>query len=290
MAAHYGHHTVWVGANDMPRWLASPRYHSGLYDERSGHLDPWKYALGLARAASGLGVRLHEHTPVTCITPGPRVALQTERGEVRASHVLLAGNVYLQQLAPVLAARIMPVGTYMVASERLSPELAQSLIPSRAAVSDTNVVLDYFRLTPDHRLLFGGGISYSTVTPRRLAARMQRRMAATFPALKDVAVEHVWGGFVDVSMNRAPDFGRLGDARGRDASGTSNIYYVQGFSGHGLALAGLAGQLVAQAIDGDASRFDVFARIRHRPFPGGPLLRMPALVAGMAYYRLKDLL
>ena len=119
---------------------------------------------------------------------------------------------------------------------------------------------------------------------------MQRRMAATFPQLKDTKVEYAWGGFVDISMNRAPDFGRLSDVAGDAAEGLSDIYYLQGFSGHGLALSGLAGKLVAEAIGGNASRFDTFARIRHRPFPGGRLLRMPALVAGMAYYRLKDIL
>jgi len=290
MARVYGHETTWIGPADMPGWIASPRYRSGLYDARSGHLHPLKYSLGLARAAAGVGVQVHENTPVTRLVPGATARLQTPSGEVHASHVLLAGNVYLQGVAPVLEARIMPVGTYIVASEALDPALAHSLIPSRAAVSDTNFVLDYFRPTPDHRLLYGGRISYSTATPFRLAQGMQRRMAATFPQLERARVEYAWGGFVDISMNRLPDFGRLAERTGVAGAGLENVYYLQGFSGHGLALTGLAGKLVAEAIDGDASRFDTFARIRHRPFPGGRLLRMPALVAGMAYYRLKDLL
>jgi gamma-glutamylputrescine oxidase len=159
-------------------------------------------------------------------------------------------------------------------------------------VCDTNFVLDYFRPTPDHRMLYGGRVSYSTATPHNLTASMQRRMSTTFPQLKQSRVEFSWGGFVDISMNRAPDFGRLSALM--PASGASrhhaNVYYLQGFSGHGLALTGLAGKLVAEAIDGDASRFDTFARLRHRNFPGGRLLRTPALVAGMAYYRLKDML
>ena len=153
---------------------------------------------------------------------------------------------------------------------------------------DTNVALDYFRPTADHRLLYGGRVSYSTATPANLAASMHKRMAATFPQLAGAKVEFAWGGFVDISMNRAPDFGRLPGAAGARAH--ANVYYLQGFSGHGLALTGLAGRLVAEAITGDAERFDTFARIRHRPFPGGRLLRTPALVAGMAYYRLKDML
>lgn len=286
----YAHETTWIPPADMPRWIASPRYHSALHDPRSGHLHPLKYSLGLAEAAAGLGVQLFEHSPVTQLLPGATSRLVTPAGEVRASHVLLAGNVYLQGVAPLLEPRIMPVGTYIVASEALDPELARSLIPSQAAVSDTNFVLDYFRPTPDHRMLYGGRISYSGATPLNLEASMQRRMAHTFPQLKSTRVEYAWGGFVDISMNRAPDFGRLADVTGRGSKGYENVYYLQGFSGHGLALTGLAGKLVAEAIDGDASRFDTFARIRHRPFPGGRLLRMPALVAGMAYYRLRDLL
>jgi gamma-glutamylputrescine oxidase len=286
----YAHRTTWIPPSDMPRWIASPRYHSGLFDAHSGHLHPLKYSIGLAQAAATLGVRLYEDTPVTRLVPGPTARLETPQGAVRASHVLLAGNVYLQGVAPVLEPRIMPVGTYIVASEALDPALVRSLIPSRAAVSDTNFVLDYFRPTLDHRMLYGGRISYSTATPFHLAHSMQRRMAATFPQLAGTKVEYAWGGFVDISMNRAPDFGRLADVAGGRGAGFENVYYLQGFSGHGLALTGLAGKLVAEAIDGDASRFDVFARIRHRPFPGGRLLRMPALVAGMAYYRLRDLL
>ncbi len=277
---HYSDAGDWIPPAELPQWIASPRFHSGVRDARSGHLHPLKYTLGLACAAAHLGVRIHEHTPVTACTAGTTVQLATPRGTVRARHVLLAGNVYLQDVAPTLAARIMPVGTYIVASRPVAPDLLRSLIPSRSAVCDNNFVLDYFRPTADHRMLYGGRVSYSTATPINLAASMQRRMARSFPQLADVPVEHAWGGFVDISMNRAPDFGRL----------ESNIYYLQGFSGHGLALTGLAGRLVAEAIAGQAERFDVFARLKHRDFPGGRLLRTPALVLGMAYYQLRDLL
>jgi gamma-glutamylputrescine oxidase len=213
------------------------------------------------------------------------VRLHTPQGELRARHVLLAGNVYLQALVPQLQPRIMPVGTYIACTERLPDALADRLIPSRAAVCDTNFVLDYFRTTNDQRMLYGGRVSYSTVAPANLAGSMSRRMVGTFPQLASARIEYAWGGFVDISMNRAPDFGRLPTAGGYAA----NMYYLQGFSGHGLALTGLAGKLVAEAIAGDASRLDVFARLRHRPFPGGRLLRTPALVLGMAWYRLRDL-
>ena len=291
MQRDYGYETTWITPQDMPRWIASPRFHSGIHDPLGGHLHPLKYSLGMAAAAASLGVQVFEESGVTQIVPGRRARLRTLEGSVSASHVLLAGNVYLQGIAPVLEGRVMPVGTYIVASEEIEPTLAASLIPSGAAACDTNFVLDYFRPTVDHRMLYGGRVSYSTATPKDLAASMQRRMARTFPQLANTKVEYAWGGFVDISMNRAPDFGRLAD-RLHDKGGPdwSNVYYLQGFSGHGLALTGLAGKLVAEAIAGDAQRFDTFARIRHRSFPGGKLLRTPALVAGMAYYRLRDML
>jgi gamma-glutamylputrescine oxidase len=291
MQRDYGYRTTWIAPQDLPGWIASPRFHSGIHDPLGGHLHPLKYSMGMAAAAAGLGVQLFEESPVTEIVPGRIAKVRTLQGSVSASHVLLAGNVYLQGIAPVLESRVMPVGTYIVTSEPIEPALAESLIPSGAAACDTNFVLDYFRPTLDHRMLYGGRVSYSTSTPTNLAESMQRRMARTFPQLRDTKVEFAWGGFVDISMNRAPDFGRLAD-RLHDKGGPdwSNVYYLQGFSGHGLALTGLAGKLVAEAIAGDAERFDTFARIRHRSFPGGKLLRTPALVAGMAYYRLKDLL
>ncbi len=289
LAARYDHALTWVDPRDLPRWIASPRYVAAAHDPRSGHLHPLKYTLGLARAAATLGVALHELSAVQTLTrTADGVQLSTASGaQLRARHVLLAGNVYLQALspavAPSLSARIMPVGTYIVCSQPLAPDLAASLIPCGAAVCDNNFVLDYFRTTPDHRMLYGGRVSYSTRTPADLHSSMARRMQRTFPQLQGVQAEYAWGGFVDISMSRAPDFGRL---PGYD----NRVYYLQGFSGHGLALTGLAGKLVAEAIAGDASRFNVFARLKHLPFPGGAAMRTPTLVLGMAYARLRDLL
>lgn len=276
----YGYPLRRIAPNEIGQWIASPRYHSAIHDPRSGHLHPLKYGLGLVRAAAAAGVRIYEHSAVTALEQGQLLTLKTAGGELRANQVLLAGNVYLQGLAPALGARMMPAGTYIACTAPLGRALAESLIPSRSAVCDTDVVLDYFRITDDDRLLFGGLVSYSTATPRDLSERMRQRIVCTFPQLAGVAIEYTWGGFVDVTMNRAPDFGRL----------APNLYYLQGFSGHGLALTGLAGRLVAEAINGEAGRFDVFARLKHRDFPGGRLLRMPALALGMAWYRLQDLL
>ena len=233
---------------------------------------------------------IHERTAVNAITLAAspaasapaRTVLHSAQGRLSARQVLLAGNTYLQGLAPQLSGRIMPVGTYIVASEPLGVELARQLIPSSAAACDNNLVLDYFRLIADHRRLFGGWVSYSTATPDDLAQSLRQRMARSFPQLSTTAISHAWGGFVDITMNRAPDFGRLPDAQ--------QVYYLQGFSGHALALTGLAGQLVAEAMAGDSQRFDVFARLKHRPFPGGRWLHIPLLVLGMAWYRLKDAL
>jgi gamma-glutamylputrescine oxidase len=277
----YGYPLTRIAKSELAQWIASPRFHGGVHDPRSGHLHPLKYTLGLARAARSAGAILHEHCAVERLEPKSGGALlHTAQATLRARQVLLAGNVYLQGLAPQLQARIMPVGTYIACSQALDKTLCDSLIPSGSAVCDTNVVLDYFRPTQDRRMLYGGRVSYSTSTPSNLRESMRRRMVATFPQLKAAKIDYAWGGFVDITMNRAPDFGRIGP----------HVYYLQGFSGHGLALTGLAGRLVAEAMAGDASRFDVFARLKHRPFPGGTALRTPALVLGMAWYRLKDVL
>jgi gamma-glutamylputrescine oxidase len=280
----YGFACAFIGGAEVRRYIDSPRYHACAYERTSGHLHPLKYCLGLARAAQQAGVTICEHSPVTALEQGNTVVARTAQGRVRAKFAVLAGNVLLAEygpaLAPRLAPRIMPVGTYIAATAPLDEALARKLIPSHAAVCDNNFVLDYFRFSADHRLLFGGRVSYSTLTPRNLAGIMQRRIEAVFPQLRGVRQEYLWGGFVDISMNRAPDFGRV----------APNVYYLQGFSGHGVALTQLAGKLAAEAIAGQAERFDVFAKLRHRDFPGGRWLRTPSLVLGMAYHRLRDLL
>lgn len=274
----------WAEGDDVGRLIGTRRYVAAFREQRSGHLHPLKYALGLAEAARAAGVQIFEHSPVTSLRRGPVLQALTPQGAVNARFGVLAGNCMLPEygpaVAPDLAPRIMPVGTYIIGTEPVNPDLAASLIPGQAAVCDNNFVLDYFRFSADHRMLFGGRVSYTTMTPRNLQGLMRDRMVRIFPALRDVPVAFCWGGFVDISMNRAPDFGRLGD----------NLYYLQGFSGHGVALTGLAGQLVAEAVAGQAGRFDVFARLQHRRFPGGPLLRTPSLALGMLWHRLKDVI
>lgn len=280
----YGFATAFAQGLDVRHWINSPRYCAAAFERRSGHLHPLKYGLGLARAARRLGVRIFENTAVRSLDRGAALLARTDAGQVRAGFAVLAGNYSLgahgPDVAPSIKRRIMPVGTYILGSAPLGEERCRELIPAGAAVCDNNFVLDYFRFSADHRMLFGGRVSYSQTTPRHLQGVMQRRMERIFPQLRGVDVDFLWGGFVDISMNRAPDFGRV----------EHNVYYLQGFSGHGVALSGLAGQLVAQAIAGQAERFDLFARLQHRNFPGGDLLRTPALVLGMAYHRLRDML
>lgn len=278
----YGFSCDFASGAETQRHIQSPRYCASAFDKVSGHLHPLKYGLGLASAARSLGVRIYEQSPVLDIQRGASLKAITATGVVSADFGVLAGNCtlgeYGPRVAPDITPRIMPVGTYIAGTAPLDPALCQRLIPGNAAVCDNNFVLDYFRFSADHRLLFGGRVSYTAATPGNLEAVMAERMRRVFPALQGVATDYLWGGFVDISMNRAPDFGRLGN----------KLYYLQGFSGHGVALTGLAGRLVAEAVAGQAARFDVFAGLRHRNFPGGALLRMPSLVLGTLYHRLRD--
>jgi gamma-glutamylputrescine oxidase len=269
--------------HELQNHVRSDLYLGGLLDSRSGHLHPLKYTQGLAQAAEREGVKIFEHSQVLKYVAGAptgEVVVHTATGRVNCKHLVLCGNAYVDGLAPALSRRILGVGTYIIATEPLAPARARALLPSNAAIADINWILDYFRLTADQRLLFGGRVSYSAMDPPHLAESMRRRMVRVFPQLHDVKVDFTWGGFLDITMSRAPDFGRL----------EPNVFYLQGFSGHGMSLTGLGGKLVAEAIAGTAERFDVFSRIPHRDFPGGPLLRRPSLVLAMLYYRLRDLL
>jgi len=260
--------------------VRSDRYLGGLLDTRSGHLHPLKYTRGVARAAESAGARIFEGSRAIRYEDGREVVVRTSEGALRCRHLVLCGNAYLGRVAPALARRILGVGTYLIATQPLGPAHARALLPSAAAIADMNWILDYFRLSTDHRLLFGGGVSYSALEPPHLKEAMRRRMVRVFPDTADLKVDYTWGGYLDITMSRAPDFGRL----------APNVFYLQGFSGHGMSLTALAGKVAAEAVAGTAERFDVFARLPHRDFPGGPLLRRPSLVLAMLYYRLKDLL
>lgn len=260
--------------------LATRRYCAGLYDPGSGHLHPLNYTLGLARAAEAAGVEIHEGSQVTAVDPGATVRVTTAQGAVTADFAVLARGGYVDRLRTSSNWRIMPVGTYVVATEPLGEARIRALVRENVAVADVNFVLDYFRRSADHRLLFGGRVSYSGIDARDTGRATRARMLKVFPQLADAKLDYVWGGYVDITMSRAPDFGHLGP----------NVLYLQGFSGHGIALAGMAGRLAAEAIAGQAERFDLFGRLPHHAFPGGPAFRTPALVLAMLWFRLRDLL
>ena len=276
----YDHPVQWWDVDTLRAQLDSPRYLGAMFDPLSGHLQPLAFVRGLADAAMAAGAVLHERTPVIELLREPSPALRTATGTVHADHVILAGNALLEGIAPSLERRIMPVGTYMSATPVLGAEVAQGLIRNGMAVADNDWVLDYFRLSHDHRLLFGGGASYSSLPPRGLQRTLRRRMWQVFPQLRGVDLEHVWGGYVDITPSRAPHWGRL----------APDIYYAQGFSGHGVAAANLAGQVLAQAVAGQAGRLDLFERLPPQRFPGGALLRRPLLVAMMSAVKLLNLI
>jgi gamma-glutamylputrescine oxidase len=260
--------------------LGTTRYCAGLLDPRSGHLHPLNYTLGLAQAAAAAGARICESSPVMRLERGDPLRLVTPSGTVTARHAVLTRGGYVAGLHVPSDWRVMPVGTYVVATEPLGEERITALVRDNIAVADVNFVLDYFRRSADHRLLFGGRVSYSGIDARDTGAATGARMRRVFPQLAGARLDYVWGGYVDITMNRTPDFGRI----------DGNLYYLQGFSGHGIALAGMAGRLAAAAVAGQAERFDLFNQLTHHPFPGGRWLRTPALVLAMAWYRLRDLL
>lgn len=273
---------VFLDRAAMAERLGTDYYLAGCYDPKSGHLHPLKYARGLAQAALGLGVQIYEQSPVVALEQGAQehVMLKTLHGQITARHVILAGNALLHGIAPQIAPYIMPVGTHIIATEPMPESWAHTILRDQPAVCDLNFVLNYFRKTPDHRLLFGGRVSYSGFEMPHVTALIRQKMVTIFPQLASVGISHSWGGLIDISMNRLPHLGKIG----------KNIWFAQGFSGHGVVLTGVAGRILAEAIDGQMARFDVMARIPHHPFPGGRLLRKPALVLAMMWYRLRDLI
>ncbi len=269
-----------IGRDEIRSMVATDIYHGGMYDAGGGHLHALNYNLGLARAAIKAGVRIFEASRVERVDAGAAPVAHTSAGSVKARYLVLCGNAYMGELEPRIRRKIMPVGTYVATTEPLGAERARALIPSDAAVSDTKFVLDYYRLTADHRLLFGGRVSYTTLPPANLTQAMRRTMLSVFPHLTEVRFEHVWGGNVAITVERTPHLGRL----------DGNVYFAHGFSGMGVALTGVAGKVVAEAIAGTAERFDVFTRLPHTTFHGGKLLRTPMLALAMLWYRMRDLM
>ncbi len=266
----------------MREKVGSDLYVGGLWEGGAGHLHPLNYCKGLARAAAAAGARLFENSRAVEIDTGERSgrpSVRTPGGRVDADYLVLAGNAYLGGTVPYLNRRIMPVGSYILATEPLSENRARSLVRDDEAVVNCNFIVDYFRLSADNRMLFGGRATYSGIEPRDLGAFIRPRMQRVFPDLGDAAVDYAWGGNIGITVDRMPHVGRLG----------SRCYFSQGYSGHGVALSNMCGRLLAEAIRGQAERFDLLARFKHPVFPGGRF-RAPLLSLGMLWYRLKDAL
>ncbi len=273
-------HLRMIEHEELPQWIASPRYQAALYDAKGAHLNPLKLAQGLAGAIERAGGRIFEQSQVLDYRESARgFVARTAQGEVHSEVLVLACNAYIDRLDTGLRNRLLPVGSYQVASVPLDPELAQSLLPRNSCVIDNQFVPDYFRLTPDHRLLFGGGCTYLGGIPQDVKAATRPYLERVFPQLRGVELEYGWGGHIDVSMKRTPDIGRQGQR-----------YWLQGFSGHGV-LPTLAGaRAVSDAILGDDDLLALYQAIDNPRFPGGALLAAPLEAAGKAWYRLRDVL
>lgn len=269
-----------LSAKEVADQLGSEAYYGGYLDTRAGHIHPLNLARGLADAAERQGAQIFEDSQVESIqeTHNDRVIVEGRGLTVTANKVVVACNGYLNGLLPAADSYQMPINNFMVATEPLAPELAKRLIRNNAAVVDTRFVVNYFHLSRDNRLIFGGGENYTRFFPKDIRQVVSRRLKAIYPQLRDVDLPYAWGGTLSVTMNRMPKFGRVGQ----------HIYYGQGYSGHGVAMANMGGYLIGEAIKGQAVGFDCLANLKHRRFPGGKWLRWPGLVAGMLFYAALD--
>lgn len=275
---HYGYSEVeLLSPEDCHQMCPSPAYKGGILDHGAGHLHPLSLALGLARAAAGAGARLHEKSEVVEIQEGAEIRVKTATGEVRADHLILACNGYLGGLNRQVAAKVMPINNFVVATEPLGEE-ADRVLRRDVAVADGKFVVNYFRLSHDKRLLFGGGESYGYRFPSDIAAVVRKPMTEIFPHLHDVKIDYAWGGTLGITMKRMPYLARL----------APNVLSASGYSGHGVGTAIHAGQLMARALQGEAEGFDTMAKVPAPSFPGGPAMRSPLLALAMTWFALRD--
>jgi len=277
---NYPHEMRLVSRDELREFIDSDSYIGGLTNEGNGHLHPLDLCIGEAQAANELGATIFEQTRVTRVLHGSKPVVETESGKIFANKVVLAGNAYLRETEPKLRRTIFPAGSYVIATEPLGDTRANELTPADIAFCEQCIALNYFRLSADKRLLFGGMCNYSGRVPKSITASLRPKMLDIFPQLEDVRIDYEWGGNIAISVNRCPQFGRIKD----------NTYYVQGYSGHGIAPTHLAGKMLADIICGDSEQFDVFSKVRHIPLPGGKWFASPAIALGMMYYRLKELL
>lgn len=279
LAADYGYSRArYITGEELPTMLGSRAFHGALLDTGALHLHPLNFALGLARACEAAGVRVFERSRVLDYTRASPARVRTGLGSVSARYVVLGCDGYLGHLEPRIASRIMPINNFIIATAPLGGQRARALIRDDVCVHDTRFVVNYFRLSADRRLLFGGGENYRRGFPADIAAFVRPYMLGVFPQLADVSIDYAWGGALGISRTRLPHLGRL----------PPNVFFAQGFSGHGISIGMLAGRLISEALAGTAERFDVLAKLPAPAWPGGTLLRWPLLVLGMLYYSLRD--
>jgi len=275
----YGYETKLLGQTDMHQVVGSDAYIGGLTDMGSGHLHPLNLVCGEAAAAAELGVQIFEQSPVIDIQQGERCVIKTEKGVIGADRLVICGNAYVAGLEDTLEGQILPAGSYVIATEPLSEEQCQRILPQDMAVCDQRVDLDYYRLSADRRLLFGGLCTYSGRDPKSITQALRPNMDKVFPYLKDIKIEYQWGGMIGIGANRLPQIGRL----------RPNVYFAQAYAGHGVNVTHLAAKLIAENIAAESSRIEVFEKVKHLRFPGGRAFRSPLLALGMSYHRLKDI-
>ena len=280
IAAGEGEHLELVEPGDLNHVLGTDVYHGGLIDRRNGHLHPLNLCLGEARAAANLGVRIREQSAVIELSGGLKPSAVTAHGRVEADAIVLAGSTDHPFQRGRLRGLTFPTGSYIIATEPLDEKTAAEINPHDLAVCDSNVVLDYFRLSADRRMLFGGRCNYSNRDPSDVTATLCPRLARIFPQLAGKKIDYAWGGRLGININRVPAIGRL----------EPNLYYVQGFVGQGVNTTHIAAEIVSDAICGTTERFDLFDRIRHVRLPVGRWAGNQMLALGMLYYRLRDLL
>jgi gamma-glutamylputrescine oxidase len=269
-----------IEPRDIESVLGTKLYHGGYVDRRSGHLHPLNLCAGEARAAASIGVRIYEDSEALEINGGATPHVVTAKGRVDAATIVLAGSTDHAFQRGRLRGLTFPTGSYIIATEPLTDAEAASVNPQNLAVADSNIVLDYFRLSADRRMLFGGRCNYSNRDPKDLAATLQPRLVEIFPQLRDKRIDFSWGGRIDIVLTRIPAIGRL----------EPNVYYMQGYCGHGVNATHIAAEIVADAICGTTEKFDLFDKIRQIRLPVGRWAGNQMLALGMLYYRLKDAL
>jgi glycine/D-amino acid oxidase-like deaminating enzyme len=259
--------------------IGTRAYRGGLLNMGSGHLHPLKLCLGEARAAVAEGAQIFERSAVTRIEHGARPKVHTDKGQVESDFVILAGGAYHALEEENIGGIVFPAGSFIIATEQLPEELLGEINPMCLAVCDPNYVLDYFRTSADGRMLFGGRCNYSGREPRSIRKTMQPRMVKIYPQLKDVRIEYEWGGKIGIVINRIPYMGRIG----------KNVFFSQGYCGHGVNVTHLAGQLLAEVVAGTSERFDIFERVKHYRLPGARWIGNNLVALGMVYFRMLDM-